>query len=118
MQQVQKEFADNDDVAFVSVQTVFEGHHTNTVERIRETQEKYKLAIPFGHDAGDATTRNRSHILTNYRTGGTPWIIIIDQEGKVVFNDYHVKPAAAIEEDTPTSPWQPTSAPEIDAFFL
>src|SRR5690606_8494420 len=27
-------------------------------------------------------------------------------------------PAAAIEHATPTSPWQPTSAPEIDAFFL
>jgi uncharacterized protein (DUF1330 family) len=27
-------------------------------------------------------------------------------------------PAAAIEHATPTSPWQPTSAPEIDAFSL
>ena len=25
---------------------------------------------------------------------------------------------AAIEQATPTSPWQPTSAPEIEAFFL
>ena len=25
---------------------------------------------------------------------------------------------AAIEQATPTSPWQPTSAPLIDAFFL
>ena len=28
------------------------------------------------------------------------------------------RPAAAIEQATPTSPWQPTSAPEIDAFSL
>ena len=28
------------------------------------------------------------------------------------------KPAAAIEHATPTSPWQPTSAPEIEAFIL
>ena len=28
------------------------------------------------------------------------------------------KPAAAIEQATPTSPWQPTSAPEIEAFLL
>jgi hypothetical protein len=27
-------------------------------------------------------------------------------------------PAAAIEQAEPTSPWQPTSAPEIDAFSL
>ena len=27
-------------------------------------------------------------------------------------------PPAAIEQATPTSPWQPTSAPEIEAFSL
>ena len=29
-----------------------------------------------------------------------------------------VRPAAAIEHATPTSPWQPTSAPEMLAFSL
>jgi hypothetical protein len=29
-----------------------------------------------------------------------------------------VRPAAAMEQETPTSPWQPTSAPEMDAFIL
>ncbi len=29
-----------------------------------------------------------------------------------------VNPAAAIEQATPTSPWQPTSAPEIEALSL
>ncbi len=28
------------------------------------------------------------------------------------------RPAAAMEQATPTSPWQPTSAPEIEAFSL
>ena len=28
------------------------------------------------------------------------------------------KPAAAMEQATPTSPWQPTSAPLIEAFSL
>lgn len=28
------------------------------------------------------------------------------------------RPPAAIEQATPTSPWQPTSAPEIEAFSL
>jgi len=31
---------------------------------------------------------------------------------------YSARAPAAIEQATPTSPWQPTSAPEIDAFFL
>jgi hypothetical protein len=29
-----------------------------------------------------------------------------------------VSAAAAMEQATPTSPWQPTSAPEIEAFSL
>ena len=29
-----------------------------------------------------------------------------------------VRPAAAIEQATPTSPWQPTSAPDIEALRL
>ncbi len=28
------------------------------------------------------------------------------------------RPAAAMEQATPTSPWQPTSAPEMEAFSL
>ncbi|AMS41435.1 hypothetical protein N7E70_011930 [Aminobacter sp. NyZ550] len=28
--------------------------------------------------------------MQDYRTGGTPWFIIIDPAGKVVFNDFHL----------------------------
>lgn len=31
---------------------------------------------------------------------------------------YSASAAAAMEQATPTSPWQPTSAPEMEAFFL
>ncbi len=96
LQKTIEAFEGNDEVAFVSVQTVFEGASINTVDKVKETQERYDLKIPMGHDVGDASTRNRSHILTNYRTGGTPWIILIDQKGKVVFNDYHINADEAI----------------------
>ncbi len=36
--------------AFAAVQTVFEGAESNTFERLRETQLRYGLKIPFGHD--------------------------------------------------------------------
>ncbi len=85
------EFKDNDNVAFVAVQTVFEGHGTNTKNKLRKVQQQYDLKIPFGHDTGDKTTRNRSKILTNYRTGGTPWVVIIDTEGTVMYNDFHIE---------------------------
>lgn len=97
LQAVQEEFGDNEDVVFLAVQTVFEGHRTNTAKRLLETQEKYDLAIPFGHDAGDASTHHRSKILTNYNTGGTPWVIIIDSEGTVMYNDFHIEKAQAVK---------------------
>jgi len=35
------------------IQTVFEGFETNSYEAMLETQSKYDLGIPFGHDDGD-----------------------------------------------------------------
>ena len=64
---------------------------------MKEIQKEYDLKIPFGHDVGDKNTRNRSAVLHNYRTGGTPWFIFINQEGKVIFNDYHLNTEMAIE---------------------
>lgn len=85
------------DIEFLAIQTVFEGHDANTFEKMVETQAKYNLKIPFGHDPGDETTGNRSKILTNYQTGGTPWFIFIDKHDNVVFADFHLNVENAIE---------------------
>ncbi|TGV04153.1 TlpA family protein disulfide reductase [Flavivirga rizhaonensis] len=82
-------------ITFLAIQTVFEGHHDNTYQKILETQKKYDLKIPFGHDAGD-DGKSRSNMMTNYQTGGTPWFIFIDKHDNVVFSDFHLNPDAAI----------------------
>lgn len=87
---------DNDKVIFLAVQTVFEGHHENTYEKMVETQKKYDLKIPFGHDAGE-DGKSRSNIMTNYQTGGTPWFLFIDKHDRIVFSDFHLNVEAAIE---------------------
>ena len=86
----------SDTVIFLAIQTVFEGHDANTYEKMLETQKKYHLKIPFGHDAGD-DGKSRSNIMTNYRTGGTPWFILIDQNDHVVFADFHLNVDAVID---------------------
>jgi len=85
-----------EDVVFLAVQTVFEGHHANTYEKMVETQKQYELKIPFGHDAGD-NGKSRSNIMTNYQTGGTPWFIFIDKNDSVVFADFHINVEGAID---------------------
>lgn len=85
----------DENVVFIAIQTVFEGHHENTFDKMLETQKKYDLKIPFGHDAGD-DGKSRSNFMQNYQTGGTPWFVFIDQYDNVVFADFHLNVDAAI----------------------
>ena len=96
-----KKFADafheNPGVAIAGIQTVFEGFGTNTVEDVRKLQLKYELPITMGHDAGDPDGDHRPQTMIKYRTGGTPWLILINPRGIVVFNGFHVNPEKLIE---------------------
>lgn len=86
-------FKNNDNVAFLAVQTVFEGFNTNTPPRAKETADRYHLAIPIGHSG---SAQHPSTFMSRYRTGGTPWTVIIDRRGRVRYNDFHLKPEAGI----------------------
>lgn len=81
-------------VGFAAIQTVFEGTEVNTPDRIRETQRRYQLAIPFGHDGGPDEP---STVMRDYRTGGTPWFIVIDPEGRVIHSDFQIDVDLAID---------------------
>ena len=91
-----KKFESNPYVAFLAVQTVFEGAAFNTEDKLRENQVKYDIAIPMAHDAGDKGYRRLPETMINYRSGGTPWSVIIDQEGTVVYNNFHIKVRQAV----------------------
>lgn len=92
LQKLEKKFRDAQDVQFVVVQTTFEGHKINTTDKLKVTADRYDLKIPFGQSANESGTPD---IMLKYRTGGTPWVVIIDKGGKVVFNDFHVDPMGA-----------------------
>lgn len=96
LQKMVNALKDNDKIVFLAVQTVFEGYQSNTYQKMLETQKKYDLKIPFGHDAGN-DGKSRSNIMMNYKTGGTPWFILIDQNDNVVFADFHLNVDAAID---------------------
>ena len=91
LQYLTDRFGDKDDIIFLAVQTVFEGGNANNINKLKKWQKKYKLKIPFGHDEGDGS----SYIVDRYRTGGTPWFIVINEDGKVVYNDYELSPQTA-----------------------
>jgi thiol-disulfide isomerase/thioredoxin len=91
---VESHFDDNDDVVFVAIQTVFEGFHTNTADKARSNVEDFELDIPVGHDPGPGNAG--STVMRRYRSGGTPWTVIIDRNGVVRFNDFSIQPQRAI----------------------
>lgn len=77
------------DVGVAVVQTVFEGAHVNTRDKLLLDQQRYGLLIPFGHE-------DRSPLglypttMESYRTGGTPWFVAIDPDGVIVQDGFTI----------------------------
>jgi hypothetical protein len=79
---------------FAAVQTVFEGAETNTFKRLRENQERYGLAIPFGHDPAKG---GYPSLMADFETRGTPWFIVLNPSGEVLHSDFHLDGERLIE---------------------
>lgn len=88
-----RHYADHEDVVFLAVQTTFEGFGTNTAQAAQKTGDRYGLRIPVGQSGASGKP---SAIMRNYRTGGTPWTVVIDRQGIVRHNDFHLQPQQAI----------------------
>ena len=87
LKKVQKKFKDNAKVSFVVIQTVFEGFKTNTFENGKKVLNKFGLKIPF---AQSGENNVKSTFMKKYKTRGTPWVIIINPKGKVIYNGFLV----------------------------
>ena len=75
------------EVNFIAVQTVFEGFSTNTKERAIADVQSFGLDIPVGHNGGAGKP---STLMRRYRSGGTPWTVVIDKKGIVRFNAFRL----------------------------
>lgn len=94
LKKISDALAGNPDVVFAGIQTVFEGRWINTQGKVRDTQLKYDLKLPMGHDPG---VDGRSYTMNDYRTGGTPWMILINPQRIVIYNDLSINADKAIE---------------------
>ncbi len=87
------EGTDRTDLGAVAVQTVFEGFEANTPEKAWALQQEHGLGIPFGHDG----IGGRSPLMAAYRSGGTPWLVLVGPDGNVLANHFHFDADAVIE---------------------
>lgn len=97
LQAFAERFHGHPEVAIAGIQTVFEGFRSNTLEDVRKLQLRYDLPIIMGHDPGNEDTHARPVTMQAYRTGGTPWLILISPDGTVVYNNFHVDRNKLIE---------------------
>ncbi|MEM6822806.1 MAG: TlpA disulfide reductase family protein [Verrucomicrobiota bacterium] len=93
LKEVMKHFKGDEAVAFVAVQTTFEGFSANGFTQAKKTAARYDLKIPVGQ-SGEAG--NPSEFMRRYRSGGTPWTVIIGPDGTVRYNDFHITTKEAI----------------------
>lgn len=93
LQKLVTHYKDADDVAFVAIQTVFEGFQQNTPEKAWACAKKYDLEIPFGHAGPEGA---RAAMMSRYGMRGTPWAAVIDAKGIVRANDFFIPPEKAI----------------------
>lgn len=97
----------SDGMQFIAVQTVFEGHDENTADAARESLARHGLTdIPLGHDSGHPPT-----IMEDYRTGGTPWTVIIGPERTVLADGFQIDPQQVLSIFVPmlSEFWSPNA---------
>jgi thiol-disulfide isomerase/thioredoxin len=76
-------------VGLAAIQTVFEGPEINTFDRLRENQRRYGLRVPFGHVVADSASIGAvPAVIEAYRSGGTPWFVVIAPDGRVVYDGF------------------------------
>jgi len=95
LQKLKAAFPDDSKIVAAVIQTTFEGHSVNNAKALRKNQLRYNLNLPFGHDAGDSSFPHTApgrfpSTMVSYRTGGTPWVTIIDPSGVVVYDGFHI----------------------------
>ena len=88
-------YKNDNNISFVTIQTTFEGYMVNTQLAAKVIIKKYNLTMPVGHSKRD---EDKPNFMDNYKTGGTPWIILVDKKGIVRFNNFHATPEELIDK--------------------
>ena len=91
-------FANEPRVVNVAVQTVFEGYGANSADKVRATQQRYRLPIVMGHASGEGRPGGLPEIMRRYRSGGTPWHVLVSPAGSVELDGFFIDAATAIAD--------------------
>jgi len=82
-------------VGMAVIHTAFDDDPQNSQDKVPEMQTKYDLPIPFGHDpkVGD----NYPTFMQDYRTRGTPFFTILNENNEIIFSDFRLDANKVVE---------------------
>lgn len=92
LQTLIKQFEGEKNVAFLAVQTAFEGYTTNSEDKLKVNSQEFRLKIPMGHSPKLVGVYS---VSLGYNTGGTPWWVIVTPDGIVEYNGHYLNPEEA-----------------------
>lgn len=101
MKEWTEKFEGEDDILFVSIHTVFEGHQVQSPARLKKFVEKKKIQHLVGIDRHIDNDPVPS-TMHRYRTGGTPCMVIVDKNGLIRFKymgGFRAEPVTALIKD-------------------
>ncbi len=81
-------YADREDIALVSIHTVFEGHDVQTPERLEQFVRDWGLRHPVGIDAYADPRATAPQTMERFATEGTPQIAIVDKFGMLRYSHF------------------------------
>lgn len=85
--EIETEYADNDDVVFMYIQTVFEGSHTNTFLNGIVDLDNYEVKGIYGFDPRQADGSSPV-TMQMFNTGGTPYTIVLGKDGQPLISEF------------------------------
>jgi len=88
LKELSEHYKDDNGVQFIAIQTAFEDDEENDIRSIKSVIKEYGLKIPVGNSSRDEYSRPL--FMDTYRTGGTPWVIIIDKDGIIQYSDFQI----------------------------
>jgi hypothetical protein len=98
-------------VGLAAIQTVFEGPDVNTFDRLRANQRRYGPRIPFGHAVAELPSLDAiPEVMEAYRSGGTPWFVVIAPDGRVVYDGFQLDAESLVKALRPPDPTLPPTA--------
>ncbi len=92
LQTLIKQFEGEKNVAFLAVQTAFQGYTTNSEDKLKVDAQEFGLTIPMGHSPKLPGVYS---VSLGYNTGGTPWWVIVTPDGVVEYNGHYLNPEEA-----------------------